>query len=54
MLRAQHLQGCKVYLHPTVCTRPTAIEAFQRRTGLQVITTPTGLAMATPHNGGHA
>lgn len=54
MTRAQHSQGCKVYLHPTACTRPSFIDAFQRRTGLRVITTPTGLAMATPHDEGRA
>ncbi len=54
MLHAQHTQGCKVYLHPTACTRPSFIDAFQRRTGLKVITTPTGLAMATLDDGRQA
>ncbi|MFG0272703.1 hypothetical protein [Pseudomonas sp. zjy_14] len=54
MTLLQHTRECKIYLHPTACTRPSFIDAFQRRTGLQVITTPTGLAMATPHDGGHA
>jgi len=54
MPTARHTHGCKVYLHPTACTRPSFIDAFQRRTGLQVITTPTGLALATPHDGGQA
>ncbi len=52
MLRAQHTNACKIYLHPTTCTRPCFIDDFQRRTGMQVITTPHGLAVATPQNGG--
>ncbi|MDT8921763.1 hypothetical protein RBE51_02760 [Pseudomonas taiwanensis] len=52
MPRAQHPDECKVYLHPTACTRPSFVEAFQRRTGLQVFTTPQGFAMAAPQDGG--
>lgn len=51
MLSAQHTQGCKVYLHPTTCTRPSFIDAFQRRTGLRVVTTRNGFAMATSQEG---
>lgn len=29
---------CPVYLHPTACTSPAAVEAIQRDTGLLVIT----------------
>lgn len=54
MTLLQHTRECKIYLHPTACTRPSFIDAFQRRTGLKVITTPTGLAMATLDDGGHA
>lgn len=44
-------QGGKVYLHPTTCTRPTVIAAFQRRTGLQLIVSPSGLVRAVPEGG---
>lgn len=28
---------CRVYLHPTACTSPSAVERIQLRTGLLVI-----------------
>lgn len=42
---------CKVYLHPTTCTRPAIVDAFQRRTGLQLIVSPTGIVRAIPVGG---
>lgn len=46
-----HRNRCKVYLHPTTCTRPAIIEAFQRSTGLQLIVSPTGHVRAVPIGG---
>lgn len=51
MPTVQHAEGCKVYLHPTTCTRPAVVDAFQRRTGLQLIVSPTGLVRAVPAGG---
>lgn len=48
---AQHSQGGKVYLHPTTCSRPAVVDAFQRRTGLRLIVSPTGLVRAVPAGG---
>lgn len=48
---AQHPQGGKVYLHPTTCTRPAVVDAFQRRTGLRLIVTSSGLVRAVPTGG---
>lgn len=31
---------CPVYLHPSACTSPAAVEAIQKHTGLLVIVTP--------------
>lgn len=42
---------CKVYLHPTTCTRPAIVEAFQRSTGLQLIVSPAGHVRAVPNGG---
>ena len=33
---------CPVYLHPSACSSPAAVEAIQHRTGLPVITPPKG------------
>lgn len=34
----QHIPTrCPVYLHPSACTSPAAVEAIQRKTGLLVI-----------------
>lgn len=51
MPTTQLRNGCKVYLHPTTCTRPATIEAFQRFTGLQLIVTPSGHVRAVPNGG---
>jgi len=51
MPTAQHKERCKVYLHPTTCTRPPIIEAFQRLTGLQLFVSPSGYVRAIPHGG---
>lgn len=51
METAQHSQRGKVYLHPTTCTSPAVIAAFQRRTGLQLIVSSTRLVRAVPHGG---
>ncbi len=51
MPTAQHRNGCKVYLHPTTCTRPSIVEAFQRSTGLQLIVSPSGHVRAVPNEG---
>lgn len=51
MPTAQHRNGCKIYLHPTTCTRPAIVEAFQRSTGLQVIVSPAGYVRAIPNGG---
>lgn len=51
MLSTQHLQPGKIFLHPTACTRPQIIDAFQRRTGLQLIVSPSGLVRAIPTGG---
>lgn len=51
MPTAQHTNGCKVYLHPTTCTRPAIVEAFQRSTGLQLIVSPAGHVRAVPNGG---
>ena len=37
---------CPVYLHPSACSSPAAVEAIQHRTGLLVITNPKGRAEA--------
>lgn len=37
---------CPVYLHPSACSSPAAIEAIQHRTGLLVITSPKGRTAA--------
>jgi len=37
---------CPVYLHPSACSSPAAVEAIQRQTGLMVITTPKGRTAA--------
>ena len=43
----QHIPTrCPVYLHPSACTSPAAVEAIQRKTGLLVII-GTGIAMAS-------
>lgn len=51
MPTAQHRNGCKIYLHPTTCTRPAIVEAFERSTGLQVIVSPEGFVRAVPIGG---
>lgn len=51
MQTTQHTEAVKVYLHPTACTRPTVIAAFQRRTGLELIVSPTGVVRAVPMKG---
>lgn len=51
MPTAQHRNGCKIYLHPTTCTHPAIVEAFQRSTGLQVIVSPEGNVRAVPNGG---
>lgn len=51
MAHTQHTQRGKIYLHPTTCTRPAVINAFQRQTGLQLIVSPTGLVRAVPTGG---
>ncbi|WP_414920558.1 hypothetical protein [Pseudomonas sp. IT-P218] len=33
---------CPVYLHPSACSSPAAVEAIERKTGLLVITSPKG------------
>ena len=33
---------CPVYLHPSACSSPAAVEAIQHRTGLLVIINPKG------------
>ncbi|MFV2944259.1 hypothetical protein [Pseudomonas japonica] len=47
----QHTQAGNVYLHPTACTRPAVVAAFQRRTGLQLIVSPAGIVRAIPMKG---
>jgi hypothetical protein len=37
---------CPVYLHPSACSSRAAVEAIQRQTGLQVITTLKGRTAA--------
>lgn len=37
---------CPVYLHPSACSSRASVEAIQLRTGLLVITTPTGRTAA--------
>jgi hypothetical protein len=44
-------QRGKVYLHPTTCIRPAVVDAFQRRTGLRLIVTSTGMVRAIPTGG---
>lgn len=51
MAHTQHLQRGKIYLHPTTCTRPAVVAAFQRLTGLQLIVSPSGLVRAVPEGG---
>ncbi|MNO74863.1 hypothetical protein D3C76_658790 [compost metagenome] len=51
MPTVQYSSRCKVYLHPTTCTRPAIVEAFQRSTGLQLIVSPTGHVRAVPNGG---
>lgn len=51
MLTAQHAQQGTVFLHPTICTRPELIDAFQRRTGLQLIVSASGLVRAVQTGG---
>lgn len=53
MQAKHHHSTCKVYLHPSTCSRPAAVDAFQRRTGLQIIVSPNGHAQAV-HSGGVA
>lgn len=53
MPTAQPNSGCKVYLHPATCTRPSTVEAFQRSTGLRLVVSPAGHVRAIP-NGGEA
>lgn len=47
----QYQLTCKVYLHPSTCTRPAIIDAFQRRTGLQIVVSSNGHAQAVPNGG---
>ncbi|ATR82127.1 hypothetical protein CS390_05920 [Pseudomonas sp. HLS-6] len=47
MPHAQHTH-CKIYLHPSICSSRSAVDAIQRRTGLLVITNPKGHAQAVP------
>lgn len=47
----QHTQAGKVYLHPTACSRPAVVAAFQHRTGLQLIVSPAGVVRAVPMKG---
>jgi len=43
MQTTQHSNTCcPVYLHPSACFSPAAVEAIQRHTGLLVITSPKG------------
>lgn len=43
MQSTQHSNTCcPVYLHPSACSSPAAVEAIQRKTGLLVITSPKG------------
>ncbi len=42
---------CTVYLHPSTCSRPATVDAFQRRTGLQIIVSPNGHARAVQSGG---
>lgn len=48
MQNPQHSTTCKVYLHPTTCSQPASMEAFQRRTGLRIVATASGNAQAVP------
>jgi hypothetical protein len=51
MAHTQHSQWGKIYLHPTTCTCPAVVDAFQRRTSLQLIVSPSGLVRAVPTGG---
>lgn len=51
MAHAQHPQRGKIYLHPTTCTRPSIVDAFQRRTGLRLIISTSGIVRAVPAGG---
>lgn len=48
---AQANCGSKVFLHPTICTSPTLLAAFQQRTGLKLIISPAGQAHAVSAGG---
>lgn len=48
---AQANRGSKVYLHPTICTSPALLAAFQHRTGLKLIISPAGRARAISAGG---
>lgn len=48
MKSAQYKGQGAVLIHPTACSSSQKVLAFQRRTGLQVVITPTGTAQAIP------
>ncbi|NER59808.1 hypothetical protein G3435_07055 [Pseudomonas sp. MAFF212428] len=55
MIDTQHTKSGQVLIHPTTCHSLQKIYAFELRTGLKVITTPTGPARAIPmHTSGGA
>lgn len=54
MKPAQHNGSVAVLIHPTACSSLAKIQAFQRRTGLQVVVSTDGKAHAIPCAGGAA
>ncbi|WP_277593041.1 hypothetical protein [Pseudomonas chlororaphis] len=54
MKTAQYNGPGAVLIHPTTCSSLAKIQAFQRRTGMQVVVSRTGKAQAIPCSGGAA
>lgn len=54
MKSAQHKGSGAVLIHPATCSSLAKIQAFQRRTGLQIVVSLTGKAHAIPCAGGAA
>lgn len=54
MKSAQHNGSVAILIHPTACSSVAKIQAFQRSTGLQLVVTLEGKALAVPANGGAA
>lgn len=48
MKTAQYNGSRAVLIHPTTCNSLAKIQAFQRRTGMQVVVSSTGKAHAIP------